>query len=151
MGEAVGASGLASFDPASAELYASVSSDNRLRIWTVATGQLRQQYVEPRHLAKQYTCLAWHRPASKQSKRSSSGASKPLSLGLIALGTDKGTISVWDLKRGALAHSLGEGEGLPSVTSVAFSLDGGSLYSASSGKEVFEWNLETGAVARKFK
>lgn len=29
-------------------------------------------------------------------------------MGLIALGTDKGTISVWDLKRGALAHSLGE-------------------------------------------
>lgn len=29
-------------------------------------------------------------------------------MGLIALGTDKGTISVWDLKRGALAHALGE-------------------------------------------
>lgn len=32
---------------------------------TQATGQLRQQYVEPRHLAKQYTCIAWHRSASK--------------------------------------------------------------------------------------
>lgn len=27
---------------------------------------------------------------------------------MIALGTDKGSVSVWDLKRGALAHSLGE-------------------------------------------
>ncbi|CAN0560041.1 unnamed protein product, partial [Laminaria digitata] len=27
---------------------------------------------------------------------------------MIALGTDKGSISLWDLKRGALAHSLGE-------------------------------------------
>lgn len=27
---------------------------------------------------------------------------------MIALGTDKGSVSVWDLKRGALAYSLGE-------------------------------------------
>jgi hypothetical protein len=29
-------------------------------------------------------------------------------LGLIALGTDKGTISVWDLTRGVLATKIGE-------------------------------------------
>ncbi|CAM9922811.1 unnamed protein product, partial [Hapterophycus canaliculatus] len=133
MGE-LGGRQLCTFDPASGELYASVSSDNRLRIYNTASGALRQQYVEPRHLAKQYTCIAWHRRSSK-SKRSSSGASKPSSLGMIALGTDKGSVSVWDLKRGALAFSLGEGEGLPNVTSVAFSADGSSLFSASSGKE----------------
>jgi len=44
-----------------------------------------------------------------------------------------------------------QGEGLPSVTAVAFSSDGSSLFSASTGKEVVEWNLETGAVARKLK
>eukprot|EP00904_Undaria_pinnatifida_P002401 jgi/Undpi1/12161/HiC_scaffold_5.g01837.m1 len=149
MGE-LGARQLCSFDPVSAELYASVSSDNRLRIWNTGSGELRQQYVEPRHLSKQYTCIAWHRRAP-QAKRGSSGASKSTALGMIALGTDKGSISVWDLKRGALAHSLGEGEGLPNVTSVAFSSDGSSLYSASSGKELVEWNVETGAVVRKLK
>lgn len=35
--------------------------------YTQASGALRQQYVEPRHLAKQYTCIAWHRPSSKVS------------------------------------------------------------------------------------
>lgn len=30
-----------------------------------ATGTLRHKYVEPRHLAKQYTCIAWHRPTAK--------------------------------------------------------------------------------------
>ena len=44
-----------------------------------------------------------------------------------------------------------KGEGLPGVTSVAFSLDGSSLFSASSGKDVVEWNVETGAVVRKLK
>lgn len=44
-----------------------------------------------------------------------------------------------------------QGAGLPEVTSVAFSLDGKSLYSASSDKEVVEWNLETGEMARKLK
>ncbi|CAM9955197.1 unnamed protein product, partial [Ectocarpus fasciculatus] len=153
MGELGGSSSgqLCIFDPVAGELYASVSSDNRLRIWNTASGALRQQYVEPRHLAKQYTCIAWHRPSSKKSKRGSSGASKPSSLGMIALGTDKGSVSVWDLKRGALAYSLGEGEGFPQVTSVAFSADGSSLFSASSGKEVVEWNVETGTVARKLK
>lgn len=29
-------------------------------------------------------------------------------MGLIALGTDKGSISLWDLKRGTVVHSLGE-------------------------------------------
>ncbi len=56
--------------------------------------------------------LLIYAPASpsypRQSKRGSSGASKPTSLGMIALGTDKGSVSVWDLKRGALAYSLGE-------------------------------------------
>eukprot|EP00752_Nemacystus_decipiens_P008411 g7521.t1 len=140
---------LCTFDPVG-EFYAAVSSDNRLRIWTTASGSLRHKYVEPRHLAKQYTCIAWHRSSAK-SKRGSSGASKPKSLGMIALGTDKGSVSVWDLKRGALAHSLGEGEGLPNVTAVAFSADGSSLFAASSGKEVVEWNVETGIVARKLK
>lgn len=37
------------------------------------------------------------------------------------------------------------------MTAVAFSSDGSSLFSASSGKEVVEWNVETGAVARKLK
>lgn len=44
-----------------------------------------------------------------------------------------------------------QGEGLPSVTSVAFSADGGKLYASSGGKEVIEWDLETGAVARRLK
>ena len=30
-----------------------------------ASGTLRHKYVEPRHLAKQYTSIAWYRPASK--------------------------------------------------------------------------------------
>ncbi len=30
-----------------------------------ASGTLRHKYVEPRHLAKQYTCIAWHRPNPK--------------------------------------------------------------------------------------
>lgn len=44
-----------------------------------------------------------------------------------------------------------QGEGLPRVTSVAFSSDGSSLFAASTGKEVVEWNIETGTVARKLK
>ncbi|CAN0106013.1 unnamed protein product [Ascophyllum nodosum] len=150
MGE-LGARHLRSFDPAWAQVYASVSSDNRLRLWNTASGELRQTYVEPQHLSKRYTCMAWHRPNSKVSPQSSTGAPKPSTLGWIALGTDKGTITVWALKRGTVTHSLGEGEGPPGVTSVVFSADGTSLFSASSARDIIEWNLETGAVVRKLK
>ncbi|CAM9496316.1 unnamed protein product, partial [Choristocarpus tenellus] len=149
MGE-IGGHQLCCFEPVSASAYASVSSDNRLRVWDTASGALRQQYVEPRHLSKQYTSIAWHRPDASV-KRDSTGQAKVPDLGLIALGTDKGSVTVWNLRRGAVAHDLGEGQGLQAVTSVAFSLDGSSLFASSSGKDVIEWSLETGIETRRFR
>jgi U3 small nucleolar RNA-associated protein 5 len=91
---------LSCFDPLQGQLYAEVSSDSRLRLWDAASGELRQQYAEVQHLSKHFTAIAWHRPgtASAGKKRSSAGSEKAPGLGLIALGTHEGTISVWDLQ-----------------------------------------------------
>ncbi|CAM9114730.1 unnamed protein product [Discosporangium mesarthrocarpum] len=140
---------LCCFEPISASAYASVSSDNRIKVWDTASGNLRQQYVEPRHLSKKYTCIAWHRSA--KARRDTARNTKLIDLGLLALGTTKGSVTVWNLRRGAVLRSLGEGEGLPEVTSVAFSLDGSSLYASSGAKEVIEWSLETGAETRRLR
>ena len=47
---------------------------------------------------------------------------------------------------------LGAGQALPTVSAVAFSLDGTLLYSATAkDKHVLEWNIATGDIVRKLK
>lgn len=46
------------FDP-TGELYATLTTDSRLKIWETATGNLRQEHTPTTHLADAYTCVAW--------------------------------------------------------------------------------------------
>jgi hypothetical protein len=61
--------------------------DGRLRILACETGVTLCVCVEPRHLASQYTCMAWA-PREKAS--------------LLALGTDNGALLVWDVVQAQL-------------------------------------------------
>ena len=84
-------------------------------------------------------------------------------LGLLALGGDNGTVSLWDLTRGVLAAKLGkvrfpsclnfvrsfteyrlhtQGQNLKAITGIAFSKDGPNVYTASSDSEILEWDLK---------
>lgn len=44
---------------ASGELYATLTADSRLKIWEVATGNVRVEFTPTTHLADAFTCLAW--------------------------------------------------------------------------------------------
>ena len=71
-------------------------------------------------------------------------------LGLLALGSDQGHVSVWDLTRGVLARRLGEGQNLKRVTGVAFAAGGATLYTTGAGDaDVLEWDLRTGECSRR--
>src|SRR6056297_2902903 len=71
-------------------------------------------------------------------------------MGLLALGTDRGCVSVWDLTRGVLACRLGEGQSLKRFTGMAFSADGSRLYTSNAGDgDVLEWGLGTGECRRR--
>ncbi len=71
-------------------------------------------------------------------------------LGILALGSDQGHVSVWDLTRGVLARRLGEGQHLKRVTGVAFAAGGATLYSTGAGDaDVLEWDLRTGECSRR--
>ena len=63
-------------------------------------------------------------------------------LGLIAMGMENGSVSVWDLQRGVVSLKLGKGQQLPAVTDVAFSSNGRGLFTSSLEREVLEWDLE---------
>jgi WD40 repeat protein len=70
-------------------------------------------------------------------------------LGLAALGTEKGTILVWNLQSGELVHRLGEkqqGGHTSRVLSVAFHTTSAVLFSSAEDKVVIEWSLETGEI-----
>ncbi|TMW56328.1 hypothetical protein Poli38472_006338 [Pythium oligandrum] len=133
------------------EYFAAVSEDNRLKVWDVSSGAIEHDLKERDHLNYKYTCITWtqHSPLTKAgSKRA-----KTSSQGLIALGTSTGVIVIWDLRKGEVVQRLSsdkEGHN-GAINDVAFNSQGNLLYSCSSDKNVLEWNVKDGSVARKFR
>mmetsp|Transcript_16894 Transcript_16894/g.21936 ORF Transcript_16894/g.21936 Transcript_16894/m.21936 type:complete len:668 (+) Transcript_16894:105-2108(+) len=144
---------LCSFDSLN-EFFISISNDNRIKIWETSSGNLKHQYVEKGHLSTKYTCFDWYRPATKVSRKRNSSGSRG-GLGKLAVGTNSGTITVWDLQRGVVTSKLGatsdkHGDG-SFISSVSFSSDGTKVYSSSRENSICEWNLESGELTRKMK
>lgn len=95
------------------------------------------------HLLSKCTSIAWQSLPSQKTKSAS--------LGMIALGMENGSISVWDLARGVVSRKLGKDSNLSAVTDVAFSPDGKFLYSSSSDKYIIEWDIESGSIQNRLK
>ncbi|KAG5175110.1 WD40-repeat-containing domain protein [Tribonema minus] len=141
------------FDPLQGQLLAILSADNRLRLWDVVSGTVRQQYVEAQHLSKHFSAIAWHRPSSASAgkRRRSSSTDSAAPLGVIALGSEAGGVSIWDLQLG-VQTTLTDGNARSPISCMAFSSDGSKLYTASStDKDVVEWSMESSKILRKLK
>lgn len=41
------------------DALASIGNDNRLKIWDIVSGSMRQHFAEPSHLSAEYTCVAF--------------------------------------------------------------------------------------------
>ncbi|KAG9413969.1 WD repeat-containing protein 43 [Aphanomyces cochlioides] len=143
---------LAAFSPCQS-FFVSISDDNRVKIWDVASGSLRQELKERDHLNYKYTSLAWTKAsvwAGKKVKRTANS-----DLGVLALGTTTGAIVVWNLEKGEVAQRLSrdnsESGHAAAVTDIVFTSSGATLYSAATEKHVLEWNVKEGSVHRKFK
>jgi hypothetical protein len=116
---------------------ATVSGDNRLKVWNTHNGELRHQYVEPSHLQSDYTCIAFVTTAKSTSALSA--------VGLIALGNAIGHIIVWNLQTGEVLCKLGDsGNGHSRrVNDVCFDRTGALLYSCGEDGLVIEWNVRS--------
>lgn len=109
------------------------------------------------HLSYKYTCIAWtvSSPLLKKSAKRAKASGSAAPLGLIALGTSAGAVVVWDLQKGEVVQTLAGDKDKDAhgaaVTDVAFNSQGSLLYSSSREKHVLEWNVQDGAVTRKFR
>ncbi|KAL6051254.1 WD repeat-containing protein 43 [Balamuthia mandrillaris] len=144
------------FDP-NFERFALISSDNRLKIWDVASSSLRQSFTEAGHLNTQFSTLCWGTSPEKKGAKANTKRVKSANL---ALGTVKGFIVLLrdgggsaSLDDGQNKRILGEkGEGHSSrVNSLAFNKAGTFLFSCSNDTHVIQWNVETGQIIAKFQ
>ncbi len=87
------------------KLFVYVSADNRIKVWNVASGNLEKELVEPKHLTVNYTCLSWplHHTEKKQSKTNETQ--------LLALGTEMGSIVVWNIAKAEIFKTFDEKKG----------------------------------------
>ena len=73
------------------------TEDNRLKVWDVATGEMKHTCVSSDHLAAKYTCIAWCPGEGKKQR------------GLVAIGTSVGSVMLWDVNKGELMKTLNGG------------------------------------------
>lgn len=114
--------------------YLSVSKDNRIVLWNVASGKIAHTFDDPGHLDRGYTCMAW------------TGH-------LIALGSKDASIFIWNAKTGELACTLaGDLEGhVGKITALEFNASGSTLFSAAADRHVIEWSVDSKSVSSKWK
>ena len=130
------------------ERFAAVSADNRLKVWEVATGQLRHHFAQPTHLSSTYTCLSWGQSAADAIAGSKKKRGK--SRELIALGTAQGDVVCWDLAKGEIVQSMrtkDEGEGGRRVHDVCFDSKCAALFSCGEGSHILQWAVVDAASA----
>lgn len=120
------------------------SADNRVKIANTH-GKEISSLVEKNHLDHSYSCIAVSSHSSSSGKQ------------LLSVGCSDGSIVVWSLERGVIAHVFGvrseDGESMPlkAPTDMSFSCDGSSLFVADGLGPVREYSMESGDIVSTHK
>jgi len=147
-----------------------LTNDNRIKIWDVASGELNQEILTTKHLTEKYTCIAWgYDPNNQKTKNTKSGTpSKSQTQIRLALGSDNGSIDLYDINKSQHIFTLGGkinendskqtkaqaklgGGHSQRVSDVVFNSNGSFLYSCSEDKYIIIWNGQNGEIIEKFK
>ena len=132
--------------------YVSITSDNRIRLFDTTSGSLMQELAEQSHLAITYTTLAWSKKSSgdgfaasssKRKRNAKTSGPDDTGSGLLALGTDKGNIVIWDLAVGRVVNKMSGHSS--AITSLSFGGSEETLFSGAAGdKNISQWSTSTG-------
>lgn len=130
----------------STQWFAAVSGDNRLKIWNTTSNMLSQHFTDGEQLTNAFTAIA---ATELKGKRAGTGPK-----GVVALGTENGTILVYQTDMGEVSHRFGgpgSSEGHSSqVNHLVFNPAGTVLYSCSQDKQIIEWDLQSGTQTASF-
>ncbi|KNC51964.1 WD40 repeat-containing protein [Thecamonas trahens ATCC 50062] len=137
--------------------FATTSTDSRIRVWDTRSGELLHVLTDADHLSTNYTCLTWlDVPASfglgpkKTSKRKRGGSKSKESEGeggeetraVLAVGTRKGTLLVWDVATEKIISRAGSRGGHSAALRALVARPDG-LFSAGSDGQVLFWSWKT--------
>ncbi|XP_030387847.1 WD repeat-containing protein 43 [Scaptodrosophila lebanonensis] len=131
------------FSPYGGKLFTLIDEQGILRIWDTETNLLKQEYTPNFHLTGPCNALTWvtvAAPSKKPSMKSPKIQAAEEDKLYIALGTFKGTVSLYSLAEGKIERTLrGEGhDGL--VKSIVYD-KAGLLYTVGQDCRVLVWSL----------
>jgi len=123
--------------------FINVTPTSQLQIWDTFSSENTHSFSEPKHLSRRYTSIALYTHTQDKKSR---GKESEIAQKFVGLGTDKGSIVIWDLVSGAILENWSGKTKVhqKSVTSLAFSES--VLYSCSEDGQVVEWDVSTGKV-----
>ena len=116
--------------------FIEISEDNRVHLWEIDSGKEKRVYVEKNHLSHSYITSSWY-----QSKKDQ--------FGLFAVAASSGTVIIWDLSRGVVTQTLNTTN--ESITELAFSNDGESIFISSKEPEIIQYSIKTGNIINNIK
>ena len=131
--------------------FAAVCGDGRVKVWDTASGKLKIEYISEDHLTNKFTCIAWPQAQAtikrkKGKKAKTSGASNSC----IALGTENGSIVVYNLIRGCVEMEF-KSSHTKKINNLVWSKDNTSLFSCSEDKLIVHWSIENQVEVKRWK
>lgn len=138
---------LSSFSPG-AEIFAAVSADGYLKLWDVASGNLRT--APPADLKDPITCIEWNDHGldvgTKQKKKKKAGQADFRDSELL-LGTQNGNVYILNTRSNAILKMNGSHTGR--VTDGAWGAKE-FLYTCSEDKYICEWRVADRTLSKKW-
>ncbi|CAM8904620.1 unnamed protein product [Rhodiola kirilowii] len=145
---------LTAFSPSS-DYLAVCSGDGRIKIWDTVKGQMQSEFSDMSstddniltksgrgHLSIDYTCMKWISLDKKKKRK--------LGCSLLVLGTGSGDVLALDAAAGHLKWIVSDSHP-GGVTSISFSSQSSSIYSAGADGMVCKIDCMTGNMLEKFK
>jgi len=133
-----------------------VTGTNQIRTWdaagvkepdeTAIFPHLLTQFTEKDHLKLKYTAISYGSSSSKKRKLNDDFSA------LLAIGTEDGSITLFDVARGKKIKRLKpESTGRPGeVTGVSFSPDCQSCWSCALDGQISKWSVSSGDLEKRF-
>eukprot|EP01112_Ceratiomyxa_fruticulosa_P022070 TRINITY_DN7982_c0_g1_i1.p1 TRINITY_DN7982_c0_g1~~TRINITY_DN7982_c0_g1_i1.p1 ORF type:complete len:613 (+),score=150.10 TRINITY_DN7982_c0_g1_i1:158-1996(+) len=121
-----------------------VTGISQIQIYDTFTSENIQTFQEAKSLSRKYTSIALYTQSPK--KKSKGEDSSSTTKKFVALGTDKGSVVIWDIVAGQLLENW-DGKNKIHQKSVSGVVFGSSvLYSCSRDGSIAEWQVSTGKV-----